>query len=51
MFTSQALEELDECTLGEVFIISSSRYNLSDILLSCLPMYKTFSSRKAFALK
>lgn len=51
MFTSHALEELEECTLGQALIISSCRCNLSDIPLPCLLIYKTFSSRKAFALK
>lgn len=51
MFASHALEQLEECTLGEALRVSLCRCNLSNIPLSHLLIYKTFSRRKAFALK
>lgn len=49
MFSSQTLEELEECALGGAQV-SLCRCNLRDSPSSCLLINKTFSSRKAKCL-
>lgn len=49
VFSSQTLEELEQCAFGEALRVSLCRYILSDSPPPCLLINKTFSNRKAFA--